>query len=313
MDRFIKVKDIPPSLWSSSSQILSLPKALIDLWKELLRLNNLEDMAMQKSPKGFTGGISKEATDKHLAWRYTGSCARVVMTMLDPKNNLSEVADAYAKTFAANKVLLADLPCGAGAGALSIVSTLIVLRKAGVLPRLPLTIKIVAAELSEYALGYYVSQVNAITPIAEEQAISIEYETLKWDALDKIKTANLTQQLTLASQGCDSRLLLLTNFSGFLDKEQKWKMAEPQFEQIFIHSRDKSSTAVWIEPGSKNIPAFFQKITVWFNALFKKLLKSSHEIELYNGVTTSHCQHPLKDHKFPVNLNVRRFQLPTKD
>jgi len=313
MERFIQVKDIPPSLWSHSNQLLTLPESLVDSWKLLLQQNDLEAMALGKAPQGFTGGMSKSDTDKHFAWRYTGSCGRVVLTALDPKSHLSEVSDSYATIFAANKVLLADLPCGSGAGSVSIITTLIELRKHNILPRLPLTIKIIAAEISQHALEYYVKQLEEIESIAIEQAIEVEFETVRWDALDKISTADLIQKLTLLNQDCDSRLLLLTNFSGFLDKEQRWEDAKPQFEQIFIHSRDKSSTAIWIEPGSKNIGGFFNKLTNWFNIFLNSLRKSIPNIDSLYGESASKCQHPLKDHLFNISLTVKRFQLPAKD
>lgn len=314
MERFIQVKDIPHSIWSGSEQLLSLPEPLIDSWVSLLKQNDLEAIALQKAPEGFIGGMNKADTDKHFAWRYTGSCGRVILTALDPKSHLSEVSDAYATIFAANKVLLADLPCGSGAGSVSIIATLIELRKHNVLPRLPLTIKILAAEISQYALVYYVEQLEKLKVMAFEQAIEVEYETVHWDALDKVSTADLIRKLTLLNQDCNSRLLLLTNFSGFLDKNQKWEKAEPQFEQIFIHSRDKSSTAIWIEPGSKNIDGFFNKLTYWFNNKFLTLLKISiPNIDSLYGKSSSKCKHPLKDHLFNISLTVKRFQLPAKD
>jgi hypothetical protein len=279
----------------------------------LLKENDLEDMASQKAPKGFTGGMSKDDTDKHLAWRYTGSCGRVILTLLDPKEHLSEISDAYATIFSANNVLLADLPCGSGAGSVSIITTLIELRKSEVLPRLALNIQIVAAEISQFALDYYVQQIEKIRHAALEQAIFIEYETLHWDALDKVSTADLIYKLTILNQGCDSRLLLLTNFSGFLDKEEQWKKAEQQFEQIFIHSRDKSSSAIWIEPGSKNLDGFFKKLTKWFNNFLNSIRKSIPNVDALYGKSDSKCKHPLKEHLFNISLTVKRFQLPSRD
>ncbi|EMR12899.1 hypothetical protein MPL1_08017 [Methylophaga lonarensis MPL] len=314
MDRLIQVKDIPSSLWSEPEKTLFLSKSLTDSWKKLLASEGLEDLAIEKSPEGFTGGMNKEDTDKHLAWRYTGSCGRVVMTCLDPKNHLSEVSDAYAKTFAGNRVLLVDIPCGSGAGAVSIITILIELRKHGVLPRLPLKLNIVAADISEYALGYCSTQLKQLVSLANEQAIEIEYETHHWDVTDKISTADLIERLNILNQGCDSRLLLLTNFTDFLEKENKWKLAEPQFEQLFIHSRGKFSTAIWIEPQKNNVANFFARLVGWFNTKLIKLFKSD-DVKLSTdyAITDAECKHPLKNHKFKIGLSVKRLQLPVKD
>lgn len=128
-NRFIKTENLPDSLWCDKSENILLPSQLVDLWKGLLNDNSLMDLANEKAPKGFEGGISKEDTDKHLAWRYNGSCARVILSLLDPKAKLSDVSDAYASTFAGNKVFVADLPSGSGAAIVSILCTLYELRK----------------------------------------------------------------------------------------------------------------------------------------------------------------------------------------
>jgi len=313
MERFIQINDIPASLWSDSKQTLFLPELLVESWKVLLNENVLEDKAIQQAPSGFTGGMSKSDTDKHLAWRYTGSCGRVVMTAIDPKGHLNEVSDAYAKTFSGNRVLLADLPCGSGAGSISIITTLIELRKYGVLPRIPLSIKVVAADISQYALDYCSRQLDSIKSLATEQAIDIEYETFRWDVLDKVSTSDLIGRLTILNQYCDHRLLLLTNFTDFLEKNNKWKEAEPQFEQIFISSRGESSTAIWIEPGHNITINFFNRLVTFFNKFLNTLKKSIPNISSDYAKTGSKCKHPLKEHLFNVSLNVKRFQLPTKD
>lgn len=314
MDRLIQVKDIPPSLWSEEKQTLTLPEHLTNAWKNLLTLNRLEEQALEKAPAGFTGGMNKEDTDKHLAWRYTGSCGRVVMTCLDPKAQLSEVSDAYAKTFAANRVLLVDVPCGSGAGTVSIITTLIELRLSGVLPRLPLTLTIVAADISEHALEYCSKQLEHLAPLALEQAIEIVYERRWWDVTDKVSTADLIERLNILNQYCDSRMLLLTNFTDFLEKEKKWKAAEAQFEQLFIHSRGNFSTAIWIEPQKNNVANFFARLTNWFNTKLLSLFKSDElTLSIDYAKTDAECMHPLKDHRFKVSLSVKRLQLPVKN
>lgn len=171
-NRFIKVKDIPACLWCPNSDSMTLPGKVSELWYGLLSKNNLLDLAEQPSPKGFEGGISKEDTDKHLAWRYNGSCARVLLSMLDPKNELSKVSDAYSSIFSGGKVFLADLPSGSGAAVVTILSVLYELRSNNVLPRHPLEIKIVTGEISEVARGYAYEQLSDLKKVLQEQGIN---------------------------------------------------------------------------------------------------------------------------------------------
>ncbi|SMG63923.1 conserved hypothetical protein [methanotrophic bacterial endosymbiont of Bathymodiolus sp.] len=103
MERFIQKDDLPSTLWCKKNKIASLPIKLVELWQKLLIDNNLEDVAKEIAPKSFVGGISKEETDKHLAWRYNGSCGRIILSLLDPEEQLDMVSDAYASIFAGEK------------------------------------------------------------------------------------------------------------------------------------------------------------------------------------------------------------------
>ena len=129
MNRLVPNEMIPHSLWSSEDSVLHLPPQLIVSWKMLLDKNELREKAMERAPEGFEGGMSKEDTDNHLAWRFTGSSARVMLPMIDPNQDLVEISNEFARIFSGNKVFLADLPCGSGAVSMSILSVLCELSK----------------------------------------------------------------------------------------------------------------------------------------------------------------------------------------
>lgn len=312
--RFIKAETLPNSLWCEKSENILLPNQLVNLWKELLYENSLLDLAKDKAPRGFEGGISKEDTDKHLAWRYNGSCARVILSLLDPKEKLSEVSDAYASTFAGNKVFVADLPSGSGAAIVSILCTLYELRKNSVLPRHPLEITIVAGEISKTAREYLHKQLEDLKGVVEDQAIWIEFEILEWDTLSKVSTADLIRRMTILSQDCHARMLLLTNFTGFLESSGNWKRAKPQFDNIFLHSRDSLSTAIWIEPQKNNVAPFFNRAIKWLKESFINLLGGKAELEdsSWYAQAEAKCKQPIKEGDFSVRLTVMRFDLPVK-
>jgi hypothetical protein len=316
MERFIKKEELPESLWCKDKGIIKLPGLLVQKWKVLLEQNNLTELAKQKAEKGFVGGITKEETDKHLAWRYNGSCGRVILSLLDPDNKLSKISDAYAEIFAGNKVFLADLPSGSGAAVVSILTILAELREHNILPRIPLEISIVAGEISESARGYLDQQLDELKTPLKEQAISIDYTILNWDVLNRINNADLIRQITLKSQYCDSRLLIISNFSGLLEGNSKWKEAEKQFSELFIHSRDKLSAAIWIEPQKNNVlDHFFPRLGLWFIQLFKHISsiggKKAKEQKPY-GLAAIKCEQPIKEGTFPVRLTVARFDLPVE-
>ncbi|MCS0590422.1 hypothetical protein ACFQ09_19060 [Massilia norwichensis] len=283
----------------------------------MLELAGVADLATQAVPVSVIGGIDKKSTDEHLAWRFSGSCARVQLAMLDPHAHLSNVSDAFARVFSGGDVLMADVPCGSGAAALSVLSTIAELRKCGRVPRYPLRVKLVGGELSESARQYAREGLNNIMTELNEQAIWVTHEFHSWDALCKFSTADLIKRLTLLGDGCAARALVLANFSGFLSNTGKWKDAAPQFESLFVHSRDEQSVAIWIEPQTNSVlnkdGGFFGRLLSWFKLKFgaKMNAEEINEFTIENlGITAAETQHPLREEQqFQVNLVVQRFDL----
>jgi hypothetical protein len=75
---------------------------------------------------------------------------------------------------------------------------------------------------------------------------------LHWDVLDSISNTDLVQKIAAVSASPGRRLLIVSNFSAFLQTEGKFAEAEPQLEELFRHSSrvrtdGDSSVVVWIE------------------------------------------------------------------
>lgn len=310
MDRLISNEQLPDSVWCSNNSEMRLPENLVNSWKQLLSNNNLEELAKEPAETGFVGGISEDDTNKHLAWRYNGSCARVILSMLDPKHELTEISNAYATLFSGNKVLLADIPSGSGAAAISILCTLAELREKNVIPRHPLEVVIVAGEISSHALYYFKSQIDFITPILAKQAIKIHKPSLlSWNVLDSMSTTNLIREMTVRNIDCQNRMLILCNFSGFLTSDSsRWKAANSKFEEIFRHSTDNNSAVIWIEPQTNKAGTLFSMLKNWFSTKFSNLLPHQEKTEQLKS--TVECKQSLIEGTFKVNLSVYRFDLP---
>lgn len=316
MTRLIQPSDIPKTLWNSTTKSLSLAPTLVSAWKHLLKQSGLEDKALQPMPEGKIGGPSKDETDDHLAWRFTGSSARVQLSLLDPLNELDGVTDAFAKVFSGGTVLIADLPCGSGATVLTLLATVSELRHQDFIPRHPLFIKVVGGELSNFARNYSSQAMDHIKDTLAEQAIWVSAEFLPWNALDKFSTAELSTRLTELGQNCSARLMVLANFSGFLQGTGKWKEAKPQFESLFLHARANNSFVLWIEPQTNEVLAsggFFGRVIDWFRKLFSthQTHDEQEALTVENlGKSSASVNHPLKDHQFEVHLVIQRFDLP---
>jgi hypothetical protein len=316
MDRLIKPADIPETLWHPGAKCLRLAPMLLSAWRHLLQHAGLEERALQPVPEGKIGGLSKDETDDHLAWRFSGSSARVQLSLLDPRDELAGVADAFAKVFSGGVVLVADLPCGSGAAVLTLLASIAELRREGRIPREPLHVKVVGGELSDFARDYACLAMNHIKNALAEQAIWVSAEFLPWDALDRFSTADLTNRLTVLGQECSARLIVLANFSGFLQGEGKWKEAIPQFESLFVHGRARNSFVLWIEPQTNKVlgsGGFFGRALAWFKKLFSTHQSKDEQeaLAIENlGKSSAGVQHPLKDHQFDVHLVIQRFDLP---
>ena len=259
--------------------------------------------------------MNKEDTDNHLAWRFTGSSARVMLSMIDPHEELAEISNAFVRTFSGNRVFLADLPCGSGAASMSILSVLCELRKQSRLPRMPLEVVIVGGEISKYAQSYAKEALENLIAELEAQAITITFDVMDWDVCNRFSNTHLIKQLTLKSQDCTTKLLVLANFSGFLQRDGKWKEAEKQFDELFRHIREENSIALWIEPNMKNVTnkkgGFMPRLIDWFKQRFSSVIPLSDDNERQEcyAESTVSVKHPLREETFPDHLVVRRFDL----
>lgn len=251
--RLIEVKDIPESLRCTKSGKLRLPEPLRTSWLSLLDGAGLREKAMKKAPRTIAGGITKKSTDDHLAWRFTGSAARVQLAMLGIGHKYSQVSDAFARIFSGGKVLLADAPSGSGASALSVLSVLADLRSESVIPRTPLEVLLVGGEISEYARYYFDAALNDVRETLNKQAIFLEFESMHWDVCDPVSNSDYIRRLTILGDQCGARMLLLANFSYFLQREGKFNDAQPQFNELFRHFRNDNCSAIWIEPQKKEV------------------------------------------------------------
>lgn len=311
MSRLIPKELIPNTLWDTESSVLHLPSLLVSGWKTLLEKNGLLDKAKAQAPEGFEGGMSKEETDNHFAWRFTGSSARVMLSMLDPKQDLYEISDVFTKFFSGNRIFLADLPCGSGAASMSILSVYCELRKQMLVPREPLEVVITGGEISKFAQCYANEGLTLLINELEEQAITIEFEIMDWDVCDPFSNAQLINHLTLRSQDCSAKVLVLANFSGFLQRNKKWNDAQKQINELFRFNLGETSVALWIEPNRNDVTkdgGFIFRLIDWFKEKFSAIQSTINNYQ----ETFVDVKHPLNEETFRTNMVVVRFDLPTR-
>ncbi|WP_369012703.1 hypothetical protein [Flavobacterium anhuiense] len=306
MDRLIKQEDIPISLWKKKEGTLILPYYLLESWKLILEKRNLLKTATEERGDGETGGINEEATHKHYSFRYNGSCARFQLTFLDPKNELKDVSNAFVKCLAGNDVFIADIPSGTGAASLSLLCNIAQLREENILPRIPLKVKILAGEISQTAIEIFQHSFEEMNAYFKTQSIEVELKIKEWDVQDADSTSQLIKEITIFSNNSTNKILLLTNFTGFLEQDRKWKEVKDKFEEIFRHFSGQSTIAIWLEPKMGNVLTQFWPRTIkWFTDVFKNLIGAKENI----NIETSHAnyEHGLRDGILRTNVAVVKF------
>lgn len=315
--RLIGIGDLPTTMWSAADQVLSLPPDLIWAYVALLEANGLRQLAETRPPEvGAVGGTSMKETSEHLAWAYAGSTARVQLAVLDPKNHMPQVADVFAKIFAGNKVLIADVPCGSGAAGLAILTTLAELRRQNSVPREPLDIVLVGGEISDTARAYADEAYKLVLPQLEQQAIFVNRVFIHWDVCNALSNTDLIKEITVRGNGCGTRLLIVANFSNFLQRAGKFDQATPQLEEFFRHARGPGSSAVWIEPRTNvaihSDGGLFARLGKWLTKKWASFihLHSNPADSKVIAESSCLCNHPLiNGSRFEVNLAVLRCDL----
>lgn len=281
MTRLIEVKDIPDTLWKTKDEKLVLPESLIESWKGILNSRGLLKQATEETREGEIGGISEEDTHNHYSFRFNGSCARFQLAFLDPKNDLKEVSNAFVKSLAGYDVFIADIPSGTGAASLTLLSNIAQLRKENIIPRIPLSVKILAGEISPTAMTIFKQAFEQIQATLNSQNISVELKFQEWNIKDLDSTSQLIKQITLYGNDCSDKILLLANFTGFLERDKNWDKVKEQFGELFRHFSGKSTVAIWLEPNMNRVTQnFWPRTKKWFQNTFKNLLGSNEELPI---------------------------------
>lgn len=259
-NRLLKPELLPPELWNNNYQeegasehgLVRLASCLADAYRRLIDQFGLSLLAGSRDPiNPPLGGLTQAQTDKHFAQAFDGSCARTQLALMDPFNLATKASNNLVRALSGNKVAFVDIPCGAGAAAFSLLTTIAQLRESSVLPREPLDIHLVGGEISAPARIYAEALAKELTPALESQAITLTFEFRAWDVTDELSTADFVRRMNVGADGRTRRLLVIANFNGFLIMERKQKAAQPQLKQLLIHSSGDDSYAVWIEPYMK--------------------------------------------------------------
>lgn len=315
-NRFLAPERLPKTLWDRDKQILRLPNALASTYETLIDRYSLRGLAQSRTIEDSpVGGMDKPSTDKHFAQQFDNSAARVQLAVTNPMKEIDRVSNAILQTLSGNRACITDAPCGAGAAAFSLLSVIAELRSHDVLPRLPLHIHLIGAEISDLARQYAQEMLAELTPFLESQAIFVQVELFPWDVTDSLSNTDLIQSMVRARTSASKNLLVVANFSGFLTTSGKQKEAQPQLAELFRHASGDESVAIWIEPQIRSAVSdggLFSTVGRWVKQKWHRFARVNTD-----GVSDDHFlasevrfQSTLTpDRLRPVRLAVMRFDL----
>lgn len=289
--RLIEESHLPDTLWDRATGTLRLPPALVRAYSELIRRLGLQEVAEARDPRNpSVGGVSQEEAQTHFAQQFDGSVARAQLALLDPGHTLAGASDSFLLSLAGNTAGVTDAPCGAAAASLGFLAAVAELRATNVLPRYPLDVTLIGAELSEPARNLAQGMLDGLQGTLEAQGMFVTAHLRSWDATDALSNTDLIGSMRTRNRDLSAQVLLVANFSGFLERCGKRKQVEPQLAELFRHASGPRCSVMWMEPGTNEVTrggGMFEwlagKIRKW--KLFARLLLDD---ATPHAVTTSH-------------------------
>ena len=244
------------TLWQND--VLSLPTCLWQTYRDILQSTGLLDACVEGlEKKAIHGGATAAEAQEHFTYRFPTSAARLCFLTLDPKGSLRNYSNDLKISFATDSLVVVDLAGGTGAAIIGITSTIAKLRELGLLAKLPLTVKVFAADISPDALDVYKQMISAFVPFGEAQGVSVELKTFQWDASNPALTSKLFDACTAAAAQCEL-FVIVSNLSGV------GKTAIDTFERSFAHVTERisnmDSTFIWVEHPGNSATTFLQHV-----------------------------------------------------
>jgi hypothetical protein len=314
VSRLLNPGIIPASLWETEAGVLRIPGCLAIAYENIVDRQGLRELAASRDRDNPpVGGLTKELTDQHFAQAFDGSAARALLALLDPHSHLPHVSNTFIEALAGSTVCIIDAPCGACATSFAFLAAIAELRMEGILPRIPLDVSLVAADLSDPAREYANSILSLFRSRLEEQGIFVTEEFHSWDATDQMSTTHLVQRSLACSPDGMRRLVLVANFNGFLVREKKRSQAEPQLQEFFRYLSSPQCAALWIEPNMNRVTqggGLFSWIVTNASNGWRRFMTIVAEGSVSHFISSARYREPLDSTVTPnVRIAVMRIQL----
>jgi hypothetical protein len=293
---------IPETLWQGDK--LLIPPALAGALRDELQGRGLyEEACIEDKPDSeLFGGKDTEAALPHFIHRFKASAARVEFVTLDPKDTFQPLATDLFACLLDGSVAILDIPCGSGGGLLGLLLTFVELRRHAAIPRLPLEIRLLAADISSEARAIHEAMLRRVQDDLAESGVSLTWEYMQWDVTDPFSTAALMDRWLEFAPASEEYLVFISAFSGFAASNAEAVLHGVRDITVRLHN--KMFLLAWIEPIMKKSERLFEKVLGFFTSLFR-------------GRPVTGCQpleeefkyrHPFTEQLLPGRARVVRFE-----
>lgn len=236
------------ALWEKS--VLRIGDRLADQYLARLTEVGLIELALEADRDGDAGGADSETTDRHFALQFANSAGRAVYVSIDPLEALEDLSRLVQGFFSDGRVLLIEIPCGAGAGSLGLLSAILEQRRAGLLPTLPLYIDLLGGDISQRGLDHFEALTAKLCEELGFEEIHVQYHAMIWDASDIRSSSRLIDSAVSIGEQCDQIFLLVSNFSEALTDQSLRTSFEHFLSQFAGRLADTTHAICWTEPAS---------------------------------------------------------------
>lgn len=288
----------------SDDDHLLIPSPVAHCYVQLLKeLDLTEKAALSHTIKSCYGGASSELTYDHFAYRFPASFSRPEYLLLDPLNKFIPLTDEIEKIFSFGSIRILDIPCGAGAGSLGLISTLAYNRDRKTAVPLPLSIHVIAADISPTALELTERMHTKLAPTYSERAITVTLETRVWDASKQFSTSSLCNEFFRNNNDTHEHFVLITDISGV--GSDTFETFSSSISELISRLAQVDGGLLWIEPQIKKVKAALNKFVDWLYKIgipkvldFTSLIKSN--------TAEYKWRHPVTDFSATGRLTIQK-------
>jgi hypothetical protein len=253
----------PPSLLQNG--VYRLPPSLVAAFRDELTSQGLLETARQGTERNDVyGGAGLTEALEHFAHRFQTSSTRPEHLLLATSEAFVGVRSDILSTLSSHRVGILDLACGSGAGTIALLTVILELRRANLVPTLPLSVDVVGADFSSGAREIFESMCSRIATDLEKAAITLKWRTAAWDGRYSDTTSAVCDQW-LATPA-NEHIVIINNFSGhgrdiLSDLAFSWRHIG---DRLHSATPSKVSTWTWLEADAHVGINFLAKIEAFF-------------------------------------------------